>query len=139
MSATQMRHLKLWYAGRARNWALASYEVDELEEGFEAAMRFHPEHKNSPRPLTELIPEFTRGPTEALRAALRRESPDAFVAAYEQRTEACNGCHIATRFAFNRVVRPSENPYSNQRFDARRDSPGGSRSEAQRGESRATR
>lgn len=34
MGATQMRHLKLWYAGEAGNWPLASYEVDELAEGF---------------------------------------------------------------------------------------------------------
>lgn len=71
-----MRHLKLWYAGEARNWALADSELDELEEGFADAMRFHPEHKDSPRPLTELIPEFTRGPTEALRRAVRDQSPD---------------------------------------------------------------
>ena len=38
MSATQMRHLKLWYAGQAGNWPLAAYEVDELEEGFAAAL-----------------------------------------------------------------------------------------------------
>jgi hypothetical protein len=30
MSANQMRHVKLWFAGEAGNWPLASYEVDEL-------------------------------------------------------------------------------------------------------------
>ena len=30
MSATQMRHLKLWLAAEAQNWDLAAYEVDEL-------------------------------------------------------------------------------------------------------------
>jgi hypothetical protein len=116
MSATQMRHLKLWYAGKARNWPLASYEVDELEEGFADAVRFHPEHKDSPRPLTELVPEFTAGPIAALRQAISGEKPHEFVAAYDALTESCNGCHSAARFSFNVVTRPAANPYSNQEF-----------------------
>jgi len=120
MSATQMRHLKLWYAGQAQNWPLASYEVDELEEGFADVVRFHPEHKNSPRPLSELVPELTAGPLAALRAAIGRRSRADFVAAHDALTEGCNGCHVATEFSFNVVVRPASNPYSNQDFEAPR-------------------
>jgi hypothetical protein len=120
MSATQMRHLKLWYAGQSENWQLASYEVDELEEGFADAVRFHPEHKQSPRPLTELVPEFTGGPIAALRAAIAEENPASFVAAYDALTQACNACHVATEFSFNLVTRPAGNPYSNQSFGAPR-------------------
>lgn len=117
MSATQMRHLKLWYAGEARNWTLTAYEIDELEEGFADAARFHPVHKDSPRPLSELIPDLTRGPIAALRASVSREDPQAFAAAYDALTEACNACHAASRFSFNVVTRPTRNPYSNQRFE----------------------
>ena len=35
MALQQMRHIKLWYAGRAGNWPLADYEIGELNEGFE--------------------------------------------------------------------------------------------------------
>jgi hypothetical protein len=120
MSATQMRHLKLWYAGDARNWPLASYEVDELEEGFADAVRFHPRHKSSPRPLTELIPEFSAGPIAALRGAIEAKDRAKFVKAYDALTQGCNGCHEASNFSFNVVARPSSNPYSNQRFKAPR-------------------
>jgi hypothetical protein len=120
MAATQMRHLKLWYAGEARNWPLASYEVDELEEGFADAVHFHPTHKTAPRPLTELVPEFTNGPIAALRAAIGSEDPKAFAAAHDALTEGCNACHVATEFSFNVVQRPDANPYSNQRFAAPR-------------------
>ena len=120
MSATQMRHVKLWYAGQAQNWPLASYEVDELEEGFADAVRFHPEHKQSPRPLTELLPEFTAGPVAALRAAIAEKNPENFVAAFDALTQGCNGCHVATQLSFNVVTRPAANPYSNQRFEAPR-------------------
>jgi len=119
MSATQMRHLKLWYAGEAGNWPLASYEVDELEEGFADAVRFHPQHKDSPRPLTELVPEFTMGPIAALRASINRADPPGFVAAYDALTQGCNACHAATAFSFNVVVRPTANPYANQDFETR--------------------
>ena len=117
MSATQMRHLKLWYAGEARNWPLASYEIDELEEGFADVARFHPVHKDSPRPLSELLPELTTGPIAALRQAVASENPRAFVTAYDALTEACNACHAAARFSFNVVQRPTRNPYANQRFE----------------------
>ena len=116
MAANQMRHIKLWYAGKDANWPLANYEVDELEEGFADAIRFHPEHKEVPRPLTELVPEFTAGPIAALRSAIARENPASFVTAFDSLTDGCNGCHVAAQFSFNVVTRPTGNPYSNQRF-----------------------
>jgi len=48
MTFQQMRHTKLWLAGQAGNWPLAAYEIDELGEGFEAVMKFHPTHEGSP-------------------------------------------------------------------------------------------
>jgi hypothetical protein len=118
MAATQMRHLKLWYAGQAKNWALASYEIDELEEGFADAVRFHPEHKSAPRPLTELVPQFTAGPIAALRSAVAHRSAAEFAAAHDALTQGCNGCHAAAGFSFNVVTRPTANPYANQDFSA---------------------
>jgi len=120
MSATQMRHLKLWLAAEAQNWDLAAYEVDELEEGFADAVRFHPEHKTAPRPLTQMIPDFTAGPVGALREAIDAKSANAFTSAYDALTQGCNGCHAEAGFAFNVVVRPSGNPFTNQRFAAPR-------------------
>src|SRR4029077_11684379 len=35
MTLQQLRHIKLWFAGRAGNWPLADYEMSELNEGFE--------------------------------------------------------------------------------------------------------
>lgn len=117
MSANQMRHLKLWYAGQAGNWPLAAYEVDELEEGFADAVHFHPHHKDSPEPLTKLVPEYTDGPVAELRKAIEQKSRPTFVTAFESLTQGCNGCHIAAGFGFNVVRVPTSNPYSNQRFE----------------------
>ncbi len=30
MGKIQLRHIKLWFAGKSRNWELATYEVDEI-------------------------------------------------------------------------------------------------------------
>ena len=117
MTLTQMRHAKLWFAGEAGNWPLAEYELDELEEGFAGAVRFHPTHRDSPQPLTQLVPEFTEIPLGELRAAVGRRDGAAFTAAYDLLTNACNGCHEAARFSFNVVARPTANPYTNQRFE----------------------
>jgi hypothetical protein len=33
MTAMQLRHAKLWFAGKTNNWDLAAYEIDEIKEG----------------------------------------------------------------------------------------------------------
>src|SRR6202051_2701492 len=42
MTATQLRHAKLWFAGKENNWDLAAYEIDEIMEGLEDAARLYP-------------------------------------------------------------------------------------------------
>lgn len=117
MSATQMRHAKLWFAGQAGNWPLAAYEVDELEEGFDDVVRFHPTHKDSPAPLSELVPAMMSAPIRQLRAVIAAQDRSRFDAAFDALTGACNACHQETHFGFNVVVRPTANAFSNQRFE----------------------
>ena len=118
MGAQQMRHSKLWFAGQAQNWPLAGYELDELQEGFADAVTFHPTHKDCPEPLTTLVPQFTDEPVAELRAAIAARDETRFMAAHDGLTAACNGCHEAAGFGYNRVTRPTTNPYSNQDFNA---------------------
>lgn len=117
MSLQQMRHVKLWLAGQAKNWELAAYELDELGEGFEDAMKFHPTHKDSPVKLTEVIPKMGIAPVDELRRAVDAKDAAAFVRAYDALTAGCNNCHQSTNFSFNRVQRPAANPYPNQLFE----------------------
>ena len=39
MTATQLRHAKLWFAGKMNNWDLAAYEIDQIKEGLEDAQK----------------------------------------------------------------------------------------------------
>ncbi len=119
MSLQQMRHTKLWFAGESQNWELADYEVDELGEGFDDAVKFHPTHKDSPVAPKDAIPRMVTQPLKDLRAAIEKKDRAAFETAYDAFTDSCNRCHDATNFSFNRVQRPEANPYPNQVFAPR--------------------
>ena len=116
MTLTQMRHAKLWLAGQAANWPLASYELDELQEGMQDAATFHPTHKDAELPIPDLIDKMMKDPIQQLEKALDAHDAAAFTRSFDALTEACNACHRATKFGFNVVTRPSGNPYVNQSF-----------------------
>lgn len=116
MGLNQMRHAKLWFAGDAGNWPLAAYEIDELREGFADAALYHSHHKSVPRPLAEMIPEYTETPLAELGAAVRSEDKASFTVAFDALTDGCNACHKEAGFGFNVVTRPATPPFSNQSF-----------------------
>jgi len=116
MSFQQMRHTKLWLAGQAENWSLAAYEIDELGEGFDDVVKFHPTHKDSPVAPKDAIPRMVNEPLAELRTAVDKKDAAAFGRAYDALTAACNNCHQSTNFGFNVVQKPASNPYPNQAF-----------------------
>jgi len=116
MTLQQMRHIKLWFAGSSRNWDLAAYELDELGEGFDDVIKFHPTHAGSPIAPKDAIPKIVLEPLKDVRLAVEKKDETEFASTYDKLTEACNSCHRATNFAFNVVQRPIGNPYSNQIF-----------------------
>ena len=116
MTFQQMRHVKLWFAGQNTNWALASYELDELNEGFDDVAMYHPTHKDAELPIPQLIEKMMKAPIGQLDEAIKAKDEDRFTKAFDQLTEGCNGCHQATKFGFNVVARPSANEYTNQVF-----------------------
>jgi hypothetical protein len=116
MMLQQVRHTKLWLAGQASNWKLAAYELDELREGFDAIVTFHPTHEDSPVEPKEAIPRMVTQPLADLQSAVSHHDAEAFTQAYDTLTTACNNCHQATNVGFNRVQRPERNPYPDQIF-----------------------
>src|ERR1700709_766904 len=46
MTATQLRHAKLWFAGKMNNWDLAAYEIDEIKEGLEDVEKRFPTQRS---------------------------------------------------------------------------------------------
>jgi hypothetical protein len=117
MAQTASRHTKLWFAGLGRNWELAAYEIDELKEGFEDAGKFHPTHKDIKQALPDLLANYMNSPLDGLEHAIKARDLNLFEQSFDNLTAACNACHQATEFGFNKVQRSSFNPFPNQKFD----------------------
>jgi|ERR1700726_1477595 hypothetical protein len=114
MSLQQMRHLKLWLAGAAKNWPLADYELDELKEGFDDVIKFFP--MKDDMPIGQLAGSTAVPVLPDLKRAIDARDGTKFAAAFDKLTAACNACHQATKHEFIVIQRPTSSPYSNQSF-----------------------
>ena len=107
MTLQQLRHIKLWFAGNAGNWALANYELGELNEGFEDADKLVG---------GGTVAKMVGGPMKALRQAVDAKSSTAFAAAFDGLSAGCNSCHRSLAHPFIVIERPTLLPYSDQSF-----------------------
>jgi hypothetical protein len=112
MTAIQLRHAKLWFAGAARNWDLAAYELDEIKEGFEDAAKFNPTHDGIP--VAAMIRSKMEAPLAGVAKAIEDKESGAFVSAFDGLTSACNACHAGAEHGFIRIQRPAIPPVGNQ-------------------------
>ena len=94
MLLLQIRHARLWFAGEAGNWNLATFEVQELQEAFDAVVEQNPDNANlQPLRLADVLPAMTRGPIADLRKAVDGKNKAAFEKAFDGLSAACTGCH----------------------------------------------
>ena len=114
MAATQVRHAKLWFAGKKSNWGLAAYEVDEIKEGLEDASKLHATFEGIP--VAEMIKTIIDPRIEKLEKAIAAKNGAQFIAAFDDLTDGCNSCHAAANKPFIRIQRPATLPFSNQDF-----------------------
>ncbi len=118
MAATQMRHAKLWFAGHARNWDLASYELDEIKEGLADAVKYHPIFKKD-APISAMLDKFTAQPLSDIGKAIEAKDSVTFTKSFDRLTSACNACHEAASQGFIVIQRPGASPFSNQDFEVK--------------------
>jgi hypothetical protein len=114
MMTTQTHHAKLWYAGNARNWELADYQVDELKEALEDAGKLIPDYKGVP--VRAMIDNLVMPPIGDVESAIKARDRAKFVAAYDKLTAACNTCHQGSKRGFIVVQRPVGMAFPNQSF-----------------------
>ncbi len=115
MGLTQMRHSKLWFAGNARNWDLAKYELDEIREGLDDAIKYHPVFKKD-APIAAILDKFTAKPLNDLGSAIETKDSAQFNKSFDNLTKACNECHEAASQGFIVIKRPGVLQYTNQEF-----------------------
>lgn len=116
MLAQQARHAKLWFAGQAKNWPLAQFEVDELSAGFDQVVQWHPKYQKSPVDPKDAVPVMAMVQLAGVTDAIAKKDPAAFATAYDDLTNSCNACHTATEYPLIVIKRPSTNAFSNQEF-----------------------
>jgi hypothetical protein len=107
MTLQQLRHIKLWFAGRGGNWPLADYELGELNEGFEDVAKLLG---------GDTVDKMVGAPIKALQKAVDERNRAAFFAAYDALSAGCNSCHRTLDHAFIAIQRPTALPYSDQKF-----------------------
>jgi hypothetical protein len=107
MTLQQLRHIKLWFAGRAGNWPLAGYEIGELNEGFEDVNKLLG---------GDTVDKAVGASMQALQKIIDDKNRAAFTATFDQLTAGCNSCHRTLERGFIAIQRPTSLPYSNQNF-----------------------
>ncbi len=107
MTHQQVRHIKLWFAGRGGNWSLADYEIDQLKDGFDEV---------NEQLGGDTVEKAVGAPLAALEKAIEAKDSAAFTGAFDKLTAGCNSCHRTLDHAFIVIQRPTSLPYSDQLF-----------------------
>jgi len=109
MGATQLRHIKLWFAGKEKNWALAEYELEQIRYTFQDALTLYPG-------LPAANMTTMTAPTGEIDAAIKAKDSSKFAKAFGHLTTACNSCHRAQGYGYISITVPGVSPFSDERF-----------------------
>ena len=112
MSAVQFRHSKLWTAGQQKNWALAGYELELVNNSLTEAIALYTDIPVDN--ITMIDP-----PIKSLESAIARRDGAAFGKAFGELTTGCNSCHQSTGRGFIVMKVPTASPFGNQSFAPR--------------------
>jgi hypothetical protein len=115
MTTMQLHMGKLWFAGRANNWDLARYELDELRETMDAAQNLH-STKNGVD-ISKVLAAVAQSQISQLATSIEKKNQSHFTHAYDEALSACNGCHEESRHRFIKITRPTAPPVTNQKWD----------------------
>ncbi len=110
MLGIQTHHAKLWFAGQARNWELANFEFEEIEETIGDIQQFCAD-----RPEVKSIGMIS-APIDSIKQSIQTKNEAMFVRSFTLLTNTCNNCHVATQHGFNVITIPTVPPVSNQKF-----------------------
>ena len=108
--AMQVHHTKLWFAGHANNWALASYElrkiketVEEVKEAIVIIQTFSPQWQHVS--INEML-KSVDSKLESLDQAVKAKDANRFDINYRELTTACNACHVSVGQPQIKIVEP---------------------------------
>ena len=100
----QPRHIRLYFAGTAKNWELAAAESRDLRASLDRVAQGVPNYLGSD--VAQSLKTFTTPKLDALDAAIAGANSDQFAAAYDNLTKGCNDCHTDMKRSFLVIKRP---------------------------------
>ncbi|MDU1690867.1 MAG: hypothetical protein E6848_14830, partial [Bradyrhizobium sp.] len=105
----QVRHAKLWFAGQAKNWDLAGYELAQLKQSLSDAAAFY-----SGLPVDNVT--TLSQPIQSISDAITAKDGKRFASAVTELTSGCNACHASMDRGYVAIRIPTEKPFGNQDF-----------------------
>jgi len=112
MTTMQMRHIKLWFSGRAGNWPLAEYEMEQMLANFEDIALLYPGI-----PAADMASLMQ--PINEIKSAIAARNVSDFSKAFGSMTAVCNACHQEIGKGYIVIQVPTASPFSNQAFPPR--------------------
>lgn len=109
MSLIQARHIKLFWAGTAANWGLATYQTTKIKDDLDRAATLYVN-----LPVEAVV--SAQAPLTDMRNAAAARDVASFNRAYGRLTSACNSCHVAGGLAFIRIQTPTASPFTDETF-----------------------
>jgi hypothetical protein len=110
----QPRHIKLYYAGQAKNWTLAGFQTNELRAALARIGRTIPTYRRIG--VDEAVATIFTDKLKAVEAAIKAQDEAKFTAAYGEMTTACNACHAGMEHPFLVMKVPDAANYPDQEF-----------------------
>jgi hypothetical protein len=109
MAAKQWQHIKLWFAGRQRNWDLAAYELAKIRASSADAATLY-----SNIPVSDVT--SMAEPIQSINNAIESKNGEGFARAFGDLTAGCNSCHREMGREFITIQVPAASPFSDQSF-----------------------
>lgn len=105
---------KLYFSGKAENWKLAEFyleEIDEQAEEVEEANAFEDEVS-----LSSLIESMLEPQIDSLSESVKNQDKAEFIKRYGILIETCNACHAAAHHEYISIKVPAASSITNQNY-----------------------
>ncbi|MBU6464776.1 hypothetical protein [Bradyrhizobium sp.] len=109
MRGKQWGHIKLWFAGKERNWSLAGYELAQIRASLAQAASLY-----SGIPIDNVA--IMAEPIRSIDQAIQSKDSAGFGKAFKDLTTGCNACHRKMGREFIEIAMPKESPFRDQVF-----------------------
>ncbi len=100
---------KLFFSGKQKNWELAEFYLEEMEETAEKVIKanqFEQGVNISAQMKEMLLPKI-----QELQEKVKQKNPQEFEKSYKAMLMNCNGCHMISKHGFIKILEPKQNNY----------------------------